>query len=119
MYEDENYIRYKSLLGIMAIRMAHNPYKETSEEENKVANKYKEQVEKLEVIRQRTFLAMLGENTVENNLFTKVTNILNSKDNIEENNINKIFSEIDNVISDYDYKKTYEKKLVDKEELEK
>lgn len=119
MYEDEKYIRYKSILGIMAIRIAHNPYKEPNEEEKKAANKYKEQVDKLEAIRQRTFLAMLGENTIENNLYNKVTNILSSKDNINEGNIDQIFNEIDSEISSYDYKKPYEKKLLDKDELEK
>lgn len=119
MYEDENYKKYRAFLNIISIRKIANPYKKPTEEEKEIADQYSEQSQKLEAIRQRTFLSMLGENTIENNLYNKVKNILNEKEDITEENINQIFNEIDSVISSYDYKKPYEKELVDKDELEK
>lgn len=120
MYEQENYKKYRALLDIIAIRNSANPYKSPSDDEIKLAKEYRKQSLTLEAIRQRTFLGMMGEEIDEQIRFNQIMEILNSEE-VSERNIGVIHSKIDGVISDYDYdyEKSYEKRIAQREERAK
>lgn len=118
MYEQENYKKYRALLDIIAIRNSANPYKSPSDNEIKLAKKYREQSLTVEAIRQRTFLGMMGEEIDEQIRFNQIMDILNSEE-VSEGNIGVIYSKIAGVISDYDYEKSYEKRIAQREERAK
>lgn len=118
MYEQENYKKYRALLDIIAIRNSANPYKNPSDDEIKLAKKYREQSLTVEAIRQRTFLGMMGEEIDEQIRFNQIMDILNSEE-VSEENIGEIYSKIAGVISDYDYEKSYEKRIAQREEMVK
>lgn len=120
MYEQENYKKYRALLDIIAIRNSANPYKSPSDNEIKLAKEYRKQSLTLEAIRQRTFLGMMGEEIDEQIRFNQIMEILNSEE-VSERNIGVIHSKIDGVISDYDYdyEKSYEKRIAQREERAK
>ncbi len=118
MYEQENYKKYRALLDIIAIRNSANPYKNPSDDEIKLAKKYREQSLTVEAIRQRTFLGMMGEEIDEQIRFNQIMDILNSEE-VSEGNIGVIYSKIAGVISDYDYEKSYEKRIAQREERAK
>lgn len=118
MYEQENYKKYRALLDIIAIRNSANPYKSPSDDEIKLAKEYRKQSLTLEAIRQRTFLGMMGEEIDEQIRFNQIMEILNSE-KVSEENIGVIYSKIAEVISDYDYEKSYEKRIAQREERTK
>lgn len=118
MYEQENYKKYRALLDIIAIRNSANPYKNPSDDEIKLAKNYREQSLTVEAIRQRTFLGMMGEEIDEQIRFNQIMEILNSE-KVSEENIGVIYSKIAGVISDYDYEKSYEKRIAQREERAK
>lgn len=118
MYEQENYKKYRALLDIIAIRNSANPYKNPSDDEIKLAKNYREQSLTVEAIRQRTFLGMMGEEIDEQIRFNQIMDILNSEE-VSEGNIGVIYSKIAGVISDYDYEKSYEKRIAQREERAK
>lgn len=118
MYEQENYKKYRALLDIIAIRNSANPYKSPSDNEIKLAKEYRKQSLTLEAIRQRTFLGMMGEEIDEQIRFNQIMDILNSEE-VSEGNIGVIYSKIAGVISDYDYEKSYEKRIAQREERAK
>lgn len=118
MYEQENYKKYRALLDIIAIRNSANPYKSPSDDEIKLAKEYRKQSLTLEAIRQRTFLGMMGEEIDEQIRFNQIMDILNSEE-VSEGNIGVIYSKIAGVISDYDYEKSYEKRIAQREERAK
>lgn len=118
MYEQENYKKYRALLDIIAIRNSANPYKNPSDDEIKLAKNYREQSLTVEAIRQRTFLGMMGEEIDEQIRFNQIMEILNSE-KVSEENIGVIYSKIAEVISDYDYEKSHEKRIAQREERAK
>lgn len=120
MNEQKNYKKYRALLDIIAIRNSANPYKSPSDDEIKLAKEYRKQSLTLEAIRQRTFLGMMGEEIDEQIRFNQIMEILNSEE-VSERNIGVIHSKIDGVISDYDYdyEKSYEKRIAQREERAK
>ena len=118
MYEQENYKKYRALLDIIAIRNSANPYKNPSDNEIKLAKEYRKQSLTLEAIRQRSFLGMMGEEIDEQIRFNQIMEILNSEE-VSEGNIGVIYSKIAEVISDYDYEKSHEKRIAQREERAK
>ena len=120
MYEQKKNKKYRALLDIIAIRNSANPYKSPSDDEIKLAKEYRKQSLTLEAIRQRTFLGMMGEEIDEQIRFNQIMEILNSEE-VSERNIGVIHSKIDGVISDYDYdyEKSYEKRIAQREERAK